>query len=125
MSDIAADPGTPTTEQIPEGACHPDFDLILALWGFIAAFAWEGSLVSGPGAVVLTVTNAGTRIVYWPGSPCSCHPIDADTYDPREEAVVMVRRGENCGAPIVLVGWPAPPDAFAVASATLMQETVH
>jgi hypothetical protein len=63
--------------------------------------------------------------VYRLGSPCSCHSIAGDTYSPHEEAVVLVRRGDRCSVPMILNGWPTPPEAFAVASAALMRESVQ
>lgn len=125
MSDVTTEVQSASLEEIPETACHPDFDLILTHWPRIAAVAWQGAVSAGPGAVQVTVRKAGTEIVYRPGSPCSCHPIAADTYTPDAEAVVLVRRGNRCSVPLILNGWPTPPEAFAVTSAALMRESVQ
>lgn len=125
MSEPTIDESLPTLEQILETACHPDFDLILAHWPVVAAKAWQGAVVSGPGAVVLTVTEGPTEIVYRQGSPCTCHPIEPSTYDPETEAVVVIQRGAESSVPVILGGWPSPPEAFAATDASGMQETVQ
>ena len=125
MNDATVNEGSPSVEQIPETACHPDFDLILAHWLGIAARAWQGSLISGPGAVLLTVMEGDPEILYRQGSPCPCHPIEADTYNPETEAIVVVQRGDESSVPVILVGWPSPPHAFAMADASMMQEAVQ
>ena len=128
MSHVTPERNAEVLEAIPETAGHPDFDLLLVHWPRIAALAWQGALSVGRGTALVTVEEVGadtTDIAYWPGAPCSCHPIAADTYAPDEEAVVVVRRGDRCSVPLILNGWPPPPEAFAGADAKLMRESVQ
>lgn len=55
--------------QTLEGTPQPDLDLILQNWICIAALAWSGSILHGPGAIVLTIDSDGTQPSYRPGSP--------------------------------------------------------
>ena len=73
----------------------------------------------------MTIDNDGTQPSYRPGSPCPCHPIAADTYDPREQVVIVVRRQTEASTPVIVSGWPSPPDAHAMMTAGVMGDTVH
>jgi hypothetical protein len=115
----------PSEDLTPEGERQPDLDLIIEHWICIAALAWMGSVVRGPGAVVLTIEEDGTQPSYWAGSPCTCHPIGPDTYNPREQVLVVVHRDTEASVPILVSGWPSPPDAYAVATAEMMGGTQH
>jgi hypothetical protein len=115
-------------ELIPREAgelvCHPDLDAILVDWPRIAAIAWEGFLLGGRGAVIIEVEEPDAWYAYRPGSPCNCCRETLDGYDPEQEAVVVVRRGET-QAIYRLGGWPAPPAAYAVTTADLFEATVN
>lgn len=109
-----------------ESTPQPEIDLIVEHWICIAAMAWSGLMIHGPGAVVLTINDGTAQPSYRPGSPCPCHPIVAETYDPRQQVVVVVVHGEaRPTTPLILSGWPAPPDAHELATADVMGEVVH
>ena len=90
------------------GATFSDDDTIFDRWIDIAAVAWEGFQFSGPGGVCLREIEGEPRIAYHPGAICNCHPIDSATYDPRRQVVIF---STDC-KPVVLEGWPAPPEAL-------------
>ena len=91
-----------------EGATYSDADMVFERWIDIAAVAWEGFQFSGPGGVCLREVEGEPRIAYHPGAICNCHPIDAATYDPSRQVVIFT---SDC-KPVVLEGWPTPPEAL-------------
>jgi hypothetical protein len=115
----------PTNECIPEGTPHPALDAVVRHWLRIAALAWEGVRTEGPGNVIVTFDATDIQIEYWAGSLCDCHPVGPETYDPTTQAVVAARDGETDWPPLVVTGWPTPPEAFAMATNHLMDRTVH
>lgn len=114
-----------TDDSAPEGEHQPGLDFIIKHWISIAALAWEGRTVHGPGTVVLSITANGTYSSYRPGSPCACHPIDSDSYDPREQVVLVIHRKAELTKPVVVSGWPAPPMAYADATIDVMGGTLQ
>jgi len=74
----------------------------------IAAVAWEGFQFSGPGGVCLREVEGEPRIAYHPGAVCNCHPVDAATYDPQRQVIIFTT---DC-KPVLLEGWPTPPEAL-------------
>ena len=106
--------GERDSPDIPAGADHAPGDLLLEHWPRLAATAWEGFLLGGPGSVAITFDAHDPDFVYRPGSPCECHPIGRDSYDPRTQIIFV----DPCtGIPALLSGWPDPPDAYAQATA--------
>ena len=112
-------------ETTPEGQYQPGLDFIIKHWIAIAALAWEGLMVHGPGAVILSIKDDGAHSSYRPGSPCACHPIDADSYDPREQVVLVIHREAALTTPVVVSGWPAPPMAYADATIEILGGTLQ
>lgn len=90
------------------GATFSDEDMIFERWIDIAAVAWEGFQFSGLGGVCLREVEGEPRIAYHPGAVCNCHPLDAATYDPQRQVVIF---SSDC-KPVVLEGWPTPPEAL-------------
>lgn len=62
-----------------EGTPQPEIYLIIEHWIGIAAMAWDGLMIHGPGAVAVTINDESAQPPYRPGSPCPCHPIGAET----------------------------------------------
>lgn len=112
-------------DHTPEGQSQPDLDLMVECWFGIAAVAWEGFMMHGPGTVMLTIVADRVQHSYWPGSPCVCHPLTADTYDPTEQAVVMISRNGKTENPIVVSGWPAPRVAYEAATIEVLGGTLQ
>ena len=120
--------GTETTspdEVTTEGTPHRELDGILWNWILVGALAWEGFLTHGLGFVLVAVDEHGVHPSYVPGSPCSCCPISADTYDPETQAVVVIQWGDEQRPPFIVTGVPTPPETLARADAEIMGETVH
>jgi hypothetical protein len=125
MHEVIEETSDPSVEEIPETAQHPDFDLILAHWPRIASTAWSGALTMGPSFIGLVILDAEIEFEYRPGSPCRCHPVGTDTYDPEHQVVVVVCRAQQVSLPMILAGWPTPPEAYAALTADGDDATVH
>lgn len=90
------------------GATYYEEDMIFERWVEIAAVAWEGYQFFGPGGVCIKEIGNESRVVYHAGALCTCHPIAGGSYDPSREVVIFT---SEC-KPVVLEGWPSPPDAL-------------
>ena len=115
----------PANEAIPEGAEQPALDYLSANWIPLAASAWIGAVVHGPGAIVLTQGPRGVEFTYRPGASCPCHPIDTDTYDPETQVLIVVYDEGRPGEPFAVAGWPTPPECWALAPLETMEATLH
>ncbi len=113
-----------TVEQLLEATPHPDLDPILMDWQRIASIAWQGFLASGRGAVLIHVSACEVSYTYKAGGPCRCFAQAVATYDPEQQVVVGVSRGDG-SILYVVGGWPSPPEAYAAASAELLGATLH
>jgi hypothetical protein len=85
-------------DHTPEGQPQPDLDLMVECWFGIAAVAWEGFMVHGPGTVMLRIVDDQVQHSYCAGSPCACHPLRANSYDPTEQVVLVISRDGNVTA---------------------------
>lgn len=112
-------------DQTPEGQSQPDLDLMVDCWFGIAAVAWEGFMMHGPGTVMLTIVDDQVQHSYWPGSPCACHPIGAHSYDPTEQVVLVTSRDGNTKKPIIVSGWPTPRVAYEAATVDVLGGTLQ
>jgi hypothetical protein len=96
-------------------------DFLIQNWLRIAACAWEGFLRMGPGFVFCREEEPGRfsfeyRLpTFWPCFPAP----DRNTYDPREEVVVLFDE------PWVVGGWPTPPGAYAMLTAEMVGAPVQ
>lgn len=107
-----------------EGDPQPDLDAILCQWPVLAAVGFEGALISGRGAVIVTVDSTSTQIDYAPGSPCLCHAKLVDEYDLRNQIVIVLRR-EEMESIFVLGGSPTPAESYGQTTAEAVGATVH
>lgn len=112
-------------DHTPEGQSQPDLDLMVECWFGIAAVAWEGFQMHGLGTVVLEIGDRQVGHSYWPGSPCPCHPVRTETYDPTEQAVVVISRNDRMEKPIVVGGWPTPRVAYEAATVDVLGGTLQ
>ncbi len=89
----------------------------------------EPAAVLGQGVgielVHLPLGDDGVWPSYGAGSPCECCPLDATTYDPRTQAVIVIRWGDDQQAPFIVSGQPTLPEAFVRAGVDVMGGTVH
>ncbi len=125
MGDVLSDDAVVSLEEIPESFSARDLDLMLAYWPCIAATAWSGFLASGYGAVLVTVQPDGVEISYTMGSVCQCHPVLDGSYNATEQVVIVMEIDDETSVPIIVRGWPTPPEAYASLGAEVMGETVH
>ena len=89
-------------------ATYYEEDMIFERWVEIAAVAWKGFQFFGPGGVCIKEIGKESRVVYHAGALCTCHPVDAKTYDPERQVVIFT---SEC-KPVVLEGWPSPPQSL-------------
>lgn len=111
-------------EHIPEWASHPDFDPMLGDWLRIAGLAWQGFILEGPGALVVRICSCGIRYEFRSMAIPECCLEYVESYDPEDQVVVVVQRGDDERAYLV-AGWPSPPQAFAILPAEATESTVH
>ena len=109
-------------ENVVEVHANPALGYIMARWPVIGAVAWQGYQEHGRGTVLLDDDGC---VNYCSGSPCSCHQQVADTYDPEQQAVVALHRGETIDSVHVVTGWPAPPDAYRITPGERLHLTAH
>jgi len=108
-ADLASD-----ANSVREGTGHSDLDAILYDWRRLAALGWYGFVTSGRGVVVVSLGTRGPALGFEPGPPCRCHARWVSAYDPTEEVLIVVRRGDQEWI-YRLGGWPTPPEAFGEA----------
>lgn len=111
-------------ETIPEWASHPDLDPMLGDWIRIAGLAWQGFLLEGLGTLVVRIHPCGISYEFRSSAVPQCCAAYVQSYDPEDEIVVVVQRGDDERAYLV-AGWPSPPQAFALLPADATGETVH
>lgn len=103
---------------------YPELDPILLHWEALAAKSFEGFVTKGRGFVVLRLSSNGHSISYQPGVPCDCHREAIEQYNPSTQVVVSVEDADGAEQ-YCLEGVPTPEEAFAAATADLVDAQVH
>jgi hypothetical protein len=105
---------------VPLGAERLKDDPVLEHWLQIAACAWEGFLLVGPGFVFICEEDGEFFCEYRSRLLCTCCPIvGEDDYDPYEQVVVFVHELQVVG------GSPTPPDANEMVTAGMQGAVLH
>jgi len=114
-------PGTPARQAV---VTDRKLDPVLRDWIRIGSLAWSGHCAKGRGLVFVTITEDGAEYRYWAGTPCDCHAHWVDEYDPEQEAIVLVCRGEKESIYRIKAS-PSPREAWAIDVSPQDRELPH